>query len=81
MNMIAVGATPKPFLTHNNDLHMSLFTLIAPELFLKKMVVGAIDRVYEEGRNLRNEFIDLTHNPEFIMCKLRCCNHMMNVQW
>ncbi len=60
------GANAKPFKTHHNDLNSDMVLRIAPELFLKQLVVGGMDRVYEIGQQFRNEAIDRTHNPEFL---------------
>lgn len=69
MNMIPGGATARPFETFHNELNMRLFMRIAPELYLKKLIVGGFDRVFEIGKQFRNEGIDLTHNPEFTTCE------------
>mmetsp|Transcript_21310 Transcript_21310/g.75821 ORF Transcript_21310/g.75821 Transcript_21310/m.75821 type:complete len:611 (-) Transcript_21310:127-1959(-) len=69
MNMVAGGAVAKPFVTYFNELKMNVFMRIAPELYLKQLVIGGLDRVYEIGRQFRNEGMDLTHNPEFTTCE------------
>jgi len=63
----AGGAAARPFMTHHNALDIDLFLRIAPELYLKRLIVGGFERVFEINRNFRNEGIDVTHNPEFTM--------------
>ncbi|HML78874.1 lysine--tRNA ligase [Geobacter sulfurreducens] len=67
MQPIPGGATARPFVTHHNALDMQLFLRIAPELYLKRLVVGGFERVFEINRNFRNEGISVRHNPEFTM--------------
>lgn len=65
----AGGATAKPFITHHNAMKQDMYMRIAPELYLKQLVIGGLDRVFEIGKNFRNESIDTTHNPEFTACE------------
>jgi lysyl-tRNA synthetase class 2 len=67
MHSIAGGAAARPFVTHHNTLDMDLYLRIAPELYLKRLIVGGLERVYEINRNFRNEGISTHHNPEFTM--------------
>ena len=68
----ATGAAAKPFQTHHNALDITLYARIAPELYLKRLVVGGFERVYELNRNFRNEGISFKHNPEFTMLEFYC---------
>jgi lysyl-tRNA synthetase class 2 len=70
LHVIPGGTTAKPFLTHHNALDMPLYMRIAPELFLKRLIVGGMERVFEIGRNFRNEGISIKHNPEFTACEI-----------
>lgn len=70
LNTIAGGATAKPFITHHNTLDMDMYLRIANELYLKRLIVGGFDKVYEMGRMFRNEGMDIKHNPEFTCIEL-----------
>jgi len=81
MQPIPGGAVARPFKTHHNALDMDLYLRIAPELYLKRLVVGGLERVFEVNRNFRNEGISTRHNPEFTMMEWYCayqdCEYMM----
>src|SRR3989449_7006323 len=67
MQSIPGGAAARPFVTHHNALNLDLYLRVAPELFLKRLLVGGMERVFELNRNFRNEGISVRHNPEFTM--------------
>lgn len=70
LSLIAGGAAARPFLTHHNTLDIDMYLRIATELYLKRLIVAGFDKVYEIGKNFRNEGIDIKHNPEFTMIEL-----------
>ncbi|MBQ9273872.1 MAG: lysine--tRNA ligase [Succinivibrio sp.] len=75
MHVIPGGANAKPFITHHNALDLDMYLRIAPELYLKRLVVGGFEKVYEINRNFRNEGIDIRHNPEFTMMEFYMAYH------
>lgn len=83
LNTIAGGATARPFITHHNTLDMDMYLRIANELYLKRLIVGGFDKVYEMGRMFRNEGISIKHNPEFTNIELYSAyedyHDMMNI--
>ena len=72
MHMIPGGASAKPFVTHHNSLDMDLYLRIAPELFLKRCIIGGLEKVFEINRSFRNEGLSVKHNPEFTMIEFYC---------
>ncbi len=70
LNTVAGGAAARPFITHHNTLDLDMYMRIAPELYLKRLIVGGLERVYELGRCFRNEGMDIKHNPEFTMMEM-----------
>ena len=83
LNTIPGGAAARPFITHHNTLDLDMYLRIAPELYLKRLIVGGFDRVYELGRLFRNEGMDIKHNPEFTSVELYAAyqdyNDMMDI--
>ena len=83
LTTVATGDAARPFITHHNTLNMDMYLRIAPELNLKRIIVGGIDKVYEIGKNFRNEGMDIKHNPEFTNVELYAAyedyNDMMNI--
>ena len=79
LHPIPGGATARPFITHHNALDIDLFLRVAPELYLKRLIVGGFGRVFEIGRNFRNEGVDRDHNPEFTM--MECYAAYTDYQW
>ena len=67
---LEIGASARPFMTHHNTLDMDMYLRIETELYLKRLIVGGLDRVYEVGRIFRNEGMDTKHNPEFTTVEL-----------
>ncbi len=70
LNTIAGGASARPFITHHNSLDINMFLRVSPELYLKRLIVGGFEKVYEIGRVFRNEGMDIKHNPEFTLMEL-----------
>ena len=83
LHPIAGGAAAKPFKTHHNTLHMDMFLRIAPELYLKRLIVGGFERVFEINRSFRNEGISTQHNPEFTMLEFYAayCDYQQLMCW
>ena len=83
LTTVATGDAARPFITHHNTLNMDMYLRIAPELNLKRIIAGGIEKVYEIGKNFRNEGMDIKHNPEFINIELYAAyedyNDMMNI--